>query len=455
MRKATPAATDPRLARRTQQSAPVDGPAVSAAQPRATAIEEQPGFGRFNQARFLALQAGPNTTASLDDSEEGSSLLSGPAPPTYSVTAANAEPVAPRGKERSESIGEVSSTTQGVNRLADQAARNMEQIIKNGQALDRLCGLISGMSQSGSAGHKRRASDGDVTAASSVKRQLIAIGPPESSDTTHQVVTRSQMLVPGTANVGSVHRPQPAVHYNIPQVGRPTCTHCFQTGVMNCDGQAHCNQGGSHKCYYVLCNPATCRGLACVKIHSTQYNLQTRKSGQTRRLVIGDSNSLPNGQWDRHGHEKAVAAMGGAIPKNRKRLVRQLAALSKPDGGIYQMPPSGHVESHGLNGPKGKDGMGHQQAVAAMGGPNRPLATWIDNKLAGLPTAAQGIYQMPQSHVQSAGLINQGHHPFNVPEAVRDAVSGNNPALTFDASQSSSLFDPRSIRAETSDGWKA
>jgi hypothetical protein len=455
MRKATPATTDPRLAGRKQQSAPVGGPAVSAATPRDTMIEEQPGFGLFNQARFLALQAGPSDTASLDDSEEGSSLSSRPAPPKYSVTAANAEPVVPRGKKRDDSIGEASSITQNLN----QAARNMEQIIKNGQALDRLRGLIRGMLEYSSAGHKRRASDGDVTAASSVKRQLIAIGPPESSDVTHQGVARTQMVVSGTANVGSVHHPQSAVHYNIPQAGRPTCTHCFQSGVTNCDGQAHCNQGGSHKCYYVLCDPLTCQGLACVRIHSSQYNLQTRESGQPRRLVIGDSSSLPNGQWDRHGHGKAVIAMGGAFTMKRKQLVSQLAALPKPAQGIYRMPPSGRVKSHGLNGPKGKDGAGQQQAVAAMGSPivqkNGALTTWNDNKLAGLPTTAQGIYPMPQSHVQSAGSVNQGHHLFNVTEAVRDAVSGKSSALMYDASQSSSLFDPRSIKVETSEGWKA
>jgi hypothetical protein len=427
---------------------------VSAAPPQATTIEEQPGFGHFNQARFLALQAGPSDAA--DDSNEGSSLLSGPAPPTYKVTAANAEPVVPRGKNRSESIGETSSTTPGVNRLGDQATRVQDQITKNGQTLDRLRGLIRDMSQSVSAGHKRRASDSDVTAASSVKRQLIAVRPPESSDATHQMVTRSQMLVPGTANVASVNHPQPAVHHNIRQAGRPTCTHCFQTGVMNCDGKSHCNQGGSHKCYYVLCDPLTCQGLACVRIHSSQYNLQTRKSGQTRRLVIGDSSSLPNGQWDHHGHHKAVAAMGGAFTMKRKRLVSQLAALSNSTQDIYQMPPSGHVESHGLNGPKGKDSIGHQQAVAAMGGPvipkNRPLATWNDNKLAGLPIAPQGIYQMPQSHVQGAGLVNQGHHPFNVPEAVRDAVSGNNPALMTDTSRPAPLFDARGIKVGERDG---
>jgi hypothetical protein len=390
------------------------------------------------------------------EEQPGSLLLGGPAPPTYKVTAANAEPVVPRGKNRSESTGETSSTTPDVNQLGDQATRIQDQITKNGQTLDRLRGLIRGMSQSVSAGHKRRASDGDVTAASSVKRQLIAIRPPESSGATHQVVTGSQMRVPGTVNVASVNHLQPAVHHNIPQAGRPTCTHCFQTGVMNCDGQAHCNQGGSHKCYYVLCDPLTCLGLACVRIHSSQYNLQTRKSGQTRRLVIGDSSSLPNGQWDHHGHHKAVAAMGGAFTMKRKRLVSQLAALPNPTQGICQMPPSGHVESHGLNGPKGKDGIGHQQAVAAMGGPNapknRPLATWNASKLAGLPTAAQGISQMPQSHVQSAGLVNQGHHPFNVPEAVRDAIFGETPALMPDVSRPVPLFDARGIKVEECDG---
>jgi hypothetical protein len=248
-------------------------------------IQEQPGFGHFNQARFLALQAGPLVTTSSDDAEERSSLLDGPDQPAYKVTAANAEPVAPRGKNRSEMPEAPNSTMQAVDQLLDE--------IK--------------LSQHVSAGQKRRASDGDLTATAAAKKQLTTSG-----TAAYTVATGSQ-AVPGMAYQTPAFQTQPALnHTTALRFGQPTCTHCFQHQVPNCDGKAHCAQGGSHKCFYVLCDPATCLGAACVKIHSSQYDLQARKKSQPRRLVIGDPESLPAEQWNMRGNGRIVAAMDAA-----------------------------------------------------------------------------------------------------------------------------------------------
>lgn len=374
-RKSTAAPNDPRVNRREQQLAPAGMSAASAAQPQDTAIEEQPGYGHFNQARFSALQASSAATTPSGEPGERSSLSDGPAPPKYSVTDANAEPVAPRGKHRSESIEGTGSAMQAVDQLFDQ---------------------ISSMAQPVLAGHKRRASETDVTAAAVAKRQLLTTAPPANSDGTHRIVTGFQTLVPGTVNMA----PQAGavVLYNAPlQWSKPTCTNCFQNGFPDCDGKAHCSQGESHKCYYVLCNPATCQGANCVKIHPSQYDLKQRKSGEPRRLVIGDNESLPGGNWDRRGHGRAVAAMGGAF---------------------------------------------------AMGG----AKTKGKQPLAGLPAPTQGIHHAPQGHITGGNYGSQGHHPFKVAKTVRWASSRFSPASMSDPARSAPSSDAPGIKVETSEG---
>lgn len=338
---------------------------MSAAQPQDLSIPEQPGFGHFNQARFLALQAAP---PALDNANKRSSPLSEPAQPAYGVTAANAEPVAPRGKHRNDPVESSGSARQAVDQLFNKI----------------------GMSQPLSARQKRRASDGDMAATVGIKRQQMALVPNGSTDATHPMVTRSQ-AVPVLPYVAPVLQTQSAVHYNIPlRFSQPTCTHCFQHRSPNCDGKAHCAQGGSHKCYYVRCDPNTCHGASCVKIHPSQYDLKARKPGEVRRLVIGDLDSLPRSQWDKHGHGRVVTAM---------------------------------------------------HRGAAMD----------EQPFAGLPAPTQGIYQMPQRRVSGPGPGSEGRHPFNMSEAGRHAAFTRDLASTSEPAPSSPLFENRRIKVERSD----
>lgn len=92
----------------------------------------------------------------------------------------------------------------------------------------------------------------------------------------------------------------------------------------------------------MLCDPVTCLGAACVMIHPSQYDLSTRKSGQVRRLVIGDPISLPPGHRDERAQAKTVAAMGRAIAVNQQLF----AGLPAPNQGFYQMPQA-HVKALG------------------------------------------------------------------------------------------------------------
>ena len=213
------------------------------------------------------------------------------------------------------------------------------------QAVDQLLNEIK-LSQPASAGQKRRASDGDLTGAAAPKKQQMAVATYAAADAMQPVATGSQ-AVPGKSATASLSQSQSLLnnaqsalnHAAALRSGRPTCTNCFKHQVPNCDGRAHCNQGSSHKCYYVLCDPATCLGAACVKIHPSQYDLQARKKSQTRRLVIGDPNSILPGKWDKHAHGNIVAAMGRATAVNQQPF----AGLPAPNQGIYQMP-QGHVQ---------------------------------------------------------------------------------------------------------------
>ncbi|KAM0710738.1 hypothetical protein Q7P35_001476 [Cladosporium inversicolor] len=331
-------------------------------------IQEQPGFGQLNQARFLALQAGPLTTTSSDDAGGRSSPLVGPAQPAYKVTAANAEPVAPCGNNRSETLEGPGSTMQAVDQLLDEIS----------------------LSQSVSAGQKRRASDGDLTAAAAAKKQMMTVATHASADATYPMAMASQ-AVPGVASHALVLQTQPAMsHMNALRFGQPTCTHCFQNKVPNCDGKAHCSQGSSHKCYYVLCDPATCLGAACVKIHPSQYDLQARKKSQPRRLVIGDPESLPADQWNMRGNGRVVAAMDAAA-------------------GVTQQP------------------------------------------FVGLPAPNQGICQATQGYRNGSGLEGQGHYPFKTLEPGHQAASTRIPALKVEPARSGPMFDARGIKLESSD----
>ena len=356
------------MSRGEQRLASVGVSNATSGQSKDSVIQEQPGFGHFNQARFLALQAGPLVTTSSDDAEERSSLLDGPAQPAYKVTAANAEPVAPRGKNRSEMPETPNSTMQAVDQLLDE--------IK--------------LSQPVSTGQKRRASDGDLTAATAAKKQLMTPAPYTGAGAMLPAAMGSQ-AAPGVVFQAPISRIQPAMnHRDALRFGQPTCTHCFQGQVPNCDGKAHCAQGGSHKCFYVLCDPATCLGAACVKIHPSQYDLQARKKNQPRRLVIGDPESLPAEQWNMRGNGRVVAAMDAAA-------------------GVTQQP------------------------------------------FAGLPAPNQGIYQEPQGPFKGSGSGSQGRPPFKAVKVGHQAASTINPALKVEPARTRPKFDARGIKLEPSD----
>jgi hypothetical protein len=231
-------------------------------------------------------------------------------------------------------------------------------------------------------------SDGDLTVAAAAKKQLMTVATYTSAKATYPMATESQ-VVPGVAYQAPVQQTQPAMSQAL-RFGQPTCTHCFQNKVPNCDGKAHCSQGSSHKCYYVLCDPTTCLGAACVKIHPSQYDLQTRKKSQPRRLVIGDPKSLPADQWNMRGNGRIVAAMDAAA-------------------GVTQQP------------------------------------------FASLPTPSQGIYQAPQGPINGSGLGSQGRYPFKALKAGHQAASTSNPALKVEPARSGPMFDARGIKLESSD----
>jgi hypothetical protein len=257
------------------------------------------------------------------------------------------------------------------------------------QAVDQLLSEIQA-SLPVSAGLKRRASDGDLTAAAAAKKQVVTAASYTNTDAMLPMATGTQ-AAQGVAHQAPALPTQPAMnHANALKYGQPTCTHCFQNKVPNCDGKAHCSQGSSHKCYYVLCDPTTCLGAACVKIHSSQYDLQARKKSQPRRLVIGDPKSLPADQWNMRGNGRIVAAMDAAA-------------------GVTQQP------------------------------------------FAGLPTPDQGIYQAPQGSIKGSGSGSQGRYPFKTLKAGHQVASTSNPALKVEPARSGPMFDARGIKLESSD----
>jgi hypothetical protein len=67
-----------------------------------------------------------------------------------------------------------------------------------------------------------------------------------------------------------------------------SCIRCISTGLTNCNGKGHCNNCTA-KCKYVLCKLGNCTNETCAKIHPWQYNLQARKSGEQRMMVVYDN----------------------------------------------------------------------------------------------------------------------------------------------------------------------
>lgn len=397
---------------------------VPVAQASSHPVQDQPGYGLFNPARFLALQSDPPTSASSNSVNDRSSLFDGPPAPTYAVTAANAEPVAPRDEKRG------------------TESANGDVFTK--QAADQLLDEINKV-QTKRASQKRRASESDVPTASTAKRQAIEAAVPlpgahfntltpnsmaaiHSSD--NHVVKHGQQesfegcgsgYAPREVQDNRVFSPSPPhpstltyVYPRLPppnspvRLGYPHCTNCFKYSIQ-CDGEAHCAQGHSHKCYYVLCDPKTCQGTDCVKIHSFQYDLAARKSGEVRRLVLGDNLQIATMGVSR-GEQFAL-----------RNLVSQMGQKKKPTS-------AARTSARG----------------SAARNPSMEEAP-----LAGLPLPAHATRQ----NAQAAGKDSDSEdsHPFRVPKAVRNATSWSTFPLASEPARPGSLANSRSIKFERSD----
>jgi hypothetical protein len=499
-RKASISHAAPPFSHAKQQLVPAGIPAMSAALPQNTTIEERPGYGRFNQARLLALQSPPTAVSSPNEPSERYSLTDGPVPPKYNVTAANAEPVVPRGRYPNEPTQAPASVRQAVDDLLDE--------------LDE----IGNSAHAASTGQKRKASHTHGITASAAKRQLVNTTPSVNSYAMDWSVTSSQALILGPAKVASVPNQQYDGHQSQQKSRRPTCTYCFMNGVSNCDGEAHCGQGLSHKCYYVLCNPATCLGATCVKIHSSQYDLDARTLGEPRRLVIGDFKSVPKDQWHKLVGKSIIDAMGRgvAMPIGKQLAAFQARTREKKSLGHSQTQIHGkqpfspflaHTQGKEFSGPfatetrsneffdfvrppiQGKPSLGAlpnsiqgkesfsplpieaQSKESFAPSPNQthskvflaPFSTQTETKqpfaafskpsqgkhsFAGLPVPTESIFQTPEYDTRAERSNSLGHHPFNVPKAVRDAANNSRPGLLSDPALPNTVFEPRSIKVE-------
>lgn len=237
-------------------------------------------YGHFNEDRLLALKA---HAGSDDDSDH--STVAAPAPLQHSGTDANAQPVAPRTKQREASTAGLASSAQGVN----QPSSNMSN-----KAVMH-------------AGDKRKGSDATVTyVVPSKKRKKISGEIEVAPGTVFRLPSFPNMRIvmgPGsvvTENNGTALFAEMPQNKGPPKIKGPpktkspsehqgfSCIGCVNEELTNCDGQAHCyNCKG--KCKYVLCEFSDCSNATCVKIHRSQYDLNARKPGETRRQVVYDN----------------------------------------------------------------------------------------------------------------------------------------------------------------------
>jgi hypothetical protein len=314
-----------------QQIVNTNASATSAAQLQDTTIQEQPGYGHFNQARFLALRAPPAATASPDESHGRSSLSEGPLAPVYEVTAVNAEPVAPRGKHRIEPSGGFDLTAQAAEELLNEV----------------------GMVPMGHIGQKRRASDDCGSGAFMVKRRAmsdLASSPSSGLDVAKlsDALKQSAFQPPPFAAASHHYTSLATQHKSMVGNVLPSCTRCFKDN-LKCDGTAHCGQCQSSRCYYVLCASKTCRGEGCKKIHRFQYDLAARKSGEARRNVLGDNvhlSGLGVNKGVKDSLKRVIALMG-------KGRGRPLLTDSAPDSTrkSARVPAVGRPSMHPMVGP--------------------------------------------------------------------------------------------------------
>lgn len=124
--KAMAATTEPLVPYRSPS--PV---ATSTNQSFGTTAQEHAGYGRVNTDRLLAIQAAPASHKLPKTSQNAGrvSLSDGPVPPAKKVTAANAEPIAPRDKQRIGSAAETTSARHATNQLLNE----LDQGVQAGQ----------------------------------------------------------------------------------------------------------------------------------------------------------------------------------------------------------------------------------------------------------------------------------------------------------------------------------
>ena len=284
-------------------------------------------YGHFNEARLLALRAHAGS-----DGDNSNSSVSAPAPPQHSGTDANAQPLAARAKQREASIVApapmVKASDQRSNDMSNKAVVN--------------------------AGDKRKDSDTTVYVVPSKKRKKIA-GEIEVAPGTvfHLPSFPNMRIVMGPGSVVTENNRSP-LFKGTPQTKGPpkikgpsehqgfSCIGCINEELTDCNGQAHCNNCKG-KCKYVLCKIPNCSIETCVKIHHSQYDLNARKSGETRRVVVYDNiaeNSLTKAERlhlgaaiARMNNLRTGARIPGAIPSTSVSRARTVLVKTEDGDG--------------------------------------------------------------------------------------------------------------------------
>lgn len=208
-------------------------------------------YGHFNEARLLAIQAHAGGEGDIVRSNEPA-----PAPSQPSGTHANAQPVVPRAIQREIATG----GPETVAKTVDQRSKDVgnKAVVHTGQ--------------------KRKGTDSTaIYVLPSKKKKAISTVINVPPGTTMTMDRFGNVSMQPNANSA------PAKHKGY------SCIRCVNEELSDCDGQAHCNNCTGFKCKYVLCELPDCRNKTCVKIHPFQYDLDARKPGETRMVVVYDN----------------------------------------------------------------------------------------------------------------------------------------------------------------------
>jgi hypothetical protein len=282
---------------------------------------------------------------------------------------------------------------------------------------------------------KRKAPDSTVThAAASKKKKKNVAGEIQLADGTVLRLGPNVRVVTGPHG-GS----KPVKHKG------HSCIQCISTDLTNCDGKAHCNNCTA-KCKYVLCELANCTGETCAKIHPWQYNLQARKSGETRRMVIYDNQTeesltLPE-KIHLRGALARVQALRAAGTTNAGESMLQLGA-----------PPTAlqvGASSQGTSmAPVMNNGMWQTRFTQLLGGEGAQLereSAGLQPQVKALPTGASVSSTNPWKPHDAQATLPTGAQvlstnlwkPQNAQATLSTGASGFNPWKLGDAQATSS-----------------